>query len=147
EAILAHRKDLARAATSRVTEELAAMLRGGHALPTFLLLREVRLLDVLLPELSDELRRIDPEHPGGAGHYFWTLLEVLDAERRRGRSFDEAVYFAILGLPLLRAEIARVRPGGNAEPSLLIAKTNAVIDPLATTLSAPNALVHRVKSI
>lgn len=147
EAILAHRKDLARAATPRVTEELAAMLRGGHALPTFLLLRELGLLDVLLPDLSDELRRIDPEHAGGAGHYFWTLLEVLDAERRRGRTFDEAVYFALLALPLLRAEIARTRPDGNAEPALLIAKTNAIVDPLALALSAPNALVHRVKSI
>jgi len=147
EAILVHRKDLARAATPRVTEELAAMLRGGHALPTFLLLRELGLLDVLLPDLSDELRRIDPEHAGGAGHYFWTLLEVLDAERRRGRGFDEAVYFSLLALPLLRAEIRRVRPGGDAEPALLVAKTNAVVDPLALALSAPNALVHRVKSI
>ena len=147
EAILVHRRDLVRAATPRVTEELAAMLRGGHALPTFLLLRELGLLDVLLPDLSDELRRIDPEHAGGAGHYFWTLLEVLDAERRRGRAFDEAVYFSLLALPLLRAEIRRVRPGGDAEPALLIAKTNAVVDPLALALSAPNALVHRVKSI
>ncbi len=147
EAILAHRKELARSATPRVTEELAAMLRGGQALPTFLLLREMGLLDVLLPELSEELRRIDPEHAGGAGHFFWTLLEVLDAERRRGRAFDEAVYFAILALPLLRAELARVRPGGRAEPSLLVAKTNAVVDPLALALSAPNALVHRIKSI
>ncbi|HET9793395.1 MAG TPA: polynucleotide adenylyltransferase PcnB, partial [Thermoanaerobaculia bacterium] len=147
EAILSHRKDLARSATPRVTEELAAMLRGGQALPTFLLLREMGLLDVLLPELSDELRRIDPEHAGGAGHFFWTILEVLDAERRRGRVFDEAVYFAVLALPLLRAELARVRPGGRAEPSLLVAKTNAVVDPLALALSTPNALVHRVKSI
>jgi poly(A) polymerase len=147
EAILEHRKDLARSATPRVTEELAAMLRAGQALPTFLLLREMGLLDVLLPDLSAELRRIDPEHAGGAGHFFWTLLEVLDAERRRGRGFDEAVYFAILALPLLRAELARVRPGGRAEPSLLVAKTNAVVDPLALALSAPNALVHRIKSI
>ncbi len=147
EAILSHRKDLARSATPRVTEELAAMLRGGQALPTFLLLREMGLLDVLLPELSEELRRLDPEHSGGAGHFFWTLLEVLDAERRRGRWFDEAVYFALLALPLLRAELARVRPGGRAEPSLLVAKTNAVVDPLALALSAPNALVHRIKSI
>jgi poly(A) polymerase len=147
EAILSHRKDLARSATPRVTEELAAMLRAGQALPTFLLLREMGLLDVLLPDLSEELRRIDPEHSGGAGHFFWTLLEVLDSERRRGRGFDEAVYFAMLALPLLRAELARARPAGRAEPSLLVAKTNAVVDPLALALSAPNALVHRVKSI
>jgi poly(A) polymerase len=147
EAILRHRKELARSATPRVTEELTGMLRGGHALPTFLLLRELGLLEVILPDLSAELRRIDPEHPGGAGHYFWTLLEVLDAERRRGRSFDDSVYFALLALPLLRAELRRARPAGPAEPSLVIAKANEIVEPLAASLAAPNALVHRVKSL
>ena len=147
EAILRHRKELVRSATPRVTEELTGMLRGGHALPTFLLLREMGLLDVILPDLSTELRRIDPEHPGGTGHYFWTLLEVLDAERRHGRSFDDAVYFSLLALPLLRAELRRARPAGPAEPGLVIAKANEVVGPLAASLAAPNALVHAVKSI
>lgn len=147
EAILRHRKELVRSATPRVTEELTGMLRGGHALPTFLLLREMGLLDVILPDLSKELRRIDPEHPGGTGHYFWTLLEVLDAERRHGRTFDDSVYFAILALPLLRAELRRVRPAGPADPALVIAKANEVVEPLAASLAAPNALVHGVKSI
>ena len=84
EAILDHRKEIVKSAPPRVTEEIAQMLRGGHALPTFLLLREVGLLDVLLPELADVLREIDPEHPHGTGHLFWALLDVLDAERRRG---------------------------------------------------------------
>ncbi len=147
EAILEHRKDLARSATPRVTEELTGMLRGGHALPTFLLLRELGLLEVILPDLAAELRRIDPEHSGGAGHYFWTLLEVLDAERRRGRDFDDSVYFALLALPLLRSELRRARPAGPAEPGLVIAKAHEIVEPLAASLAAPNALVHRVKSI
>ncbi|MGH9441492.1 MAG: polynucleotide adenylyltransferase PcnB [Thermoanaerobaculia bacterium] len=147
EAILRHRRELVRSATPRVTEELTGMLRGGHALPTFLLLRELGLLDVILPELSAELRRIDPEHPGGTGHYFWTLLEVLDAERRRGRGFDDSVYFAMLALPLLRAELSRVRPAGDADPAVVIAKANEIVETLAASLAAPNALVHGVKSI
>ena len=147
EAIVRHRKELVRSATPRVTEELTGMLRGGHALPTFLLLRELGLLEVILPDLSAELRRLDPEHPGGAGHYFWTLLEVLDAERRRGRGFDDSVYFALLALPLLRAELRRARPAGAAEASLVIAKANEVVEPLAASLAAPNALIHAVKAI
>jgi len=96
EAILDHRKEIAKSAPPRVTEELSQSLKGGHALPTFLLLREVGLLDVLLPELAQVLREPDPEHPHGAGHLFWALLDVLDAERRRGRVFDDAVLFALL---------------------------------------------------
>ena len=147
EAILRHRKELSRSATPRVTEELTGMLRGGHALATFLLLRELGLLEVILSDLAGELRRIDPEHPGGAGHYFWTLLEVLDAERRRGRTFDDSVYFALLALPLLRSELRRLRPSGPVEPALVITKANEIVEPLAASLAAPNALVHRVKSI
>ena len=49
EAILRHRKEIVKSAPPRVTEELAQALRGGHALPTLLLMREVGLLDVLLP--------------------------------------------------------------------------------------------------
>jgi poly(A) polymerase len=147
EAILRHRKELARSATPRVTEEITGMLRGGHALATFLLLRELGLLEVILPDLASELRRIDPEHPGGAGHYFWMLLEVLDAERRRGRAFDDSVYFALLALPLLRSELRRLRPDGPVEPALAITKANEIVEPLAASLAAPNALVHRVKSI
>jgi poly(A) polymerase len=147
EAILLHRRELTRSAAPRVSEELAAMLHGGHALPTFLLLRELGLLDVLLPELADELRARDEEHPAGAGHLFWALLEVLDAERRRGRSFDEAVPFSLLAVPQLRAELKRLRPDRAPEPGLVTAKTTEIVDPIALRLALPNALVHRIKSL
>lgn len=147
EAIQEHRRELVRSAPPRVTEEILAMLRGGHALPTFLLLREMGLLDVILPDLALELRHFDPDHPGGAGHVFWSLLEVLDAERRRGRQFDEAVHLAVLVWPLLRAEVKRQRPEGAPEPALVVAKLNEIVDPLALRLSLPNAATHRTKSI
>src|SRR4029077_20649674 len=101
EAILRHRKEIVKSAPPRVTEELAQALRGGQALPTLLLMREVGLLDALLPELAAVLRQIDPDHEKGTGHLFWALLEVLDAERRRGRAFDDAVLFALLFIPIV----------------------------------------------
>lgn len=147
EAIQIHRRELARSSPPRVTEELMAMLRGGHALPTFLLLREMGLLEAILPDLADVLRAPDPEHPGGTGHVFWSLLEVLDAERRRGRTFDDSVYLAALAWPLLRAEIRRLRPAAAPEPSLLVTKLNDIVNPLALRLALPNLATHRMKSI
>jgi poly(A) polymerase len=145
-AIQRHRRELAKSAAPRVTDEIAAILRGGQALPTFLLLREMGLLEVLLPELAAELSGIDPGHSGGAGHAFWSLLEVLDAERRRGRQFDDVVSFAILVWPLLRAAVRRAgRP--SPEPALVLTRLNETADSFALRLALPNALLHRVKAI
>jgi poly(A) polymerase len=145
EAILDHRKEIAKSAPPRVTEELAQMLRGGHALPTFLLLREVGLLDVLLPELATVLREIDPEHPHGTGHLFWALLDVLDAERRRGRTYEDAVLFALLVLPIARAALRERSPDGEPSPAVLATVLEDLVTPLAIRMSWPHAVTHRIK--
>ncbi|MFN2385456.1 MAG: polynucleotide adenylyltransferase PcnB [Thermoanaerobaculia bacterium] len=145
EAILVHRKEIAKSAAPRVTEELVQSLKGAHALPTFLLLRELGLLDVLLPELADVLREHDPEHPHGAGHLFWALLEVLDAERRRGRPFEDAVLFALLFLPIVRERVRRQAPGGEPSPALLATILEETVDLMARRMALPNAVVHRAK--
>ncbi len=145
EAILRHRKEIVKSAPPRVTEELAQSLRGGHALPTLLLLREVGLLDVLMPELAAVLRQIDPDHAHGTGHLFWALLDVLDAERRRGRVFDDAVLFALLFLPIVRSRVRDASPEG--EPDLLALSTiiEEVVSPLAFRMSLPRAATDRIK--
>jgi len=145
EAILAHRKEIAKSAPPRVTEELAQMLRGGHALPTFLLLREVGLLDALLPELAAVLREIDPDHPHGTGHLFWSLLDSLDGERRRGRTFEDAVLFALLVLPVVRAAVRQRTRDGDPSPGLLATILEEVVTPVAIRMAWPHAISHRIK--
>jgi poly(A) polymerase len=145
EAILDHRKEIAKSAPPRVTEEVSQMLRGGHALPTFLLLREVGLLDVLLSELALVLREIDPDHPHGAGHLFWALLDVLDAERRRGREFDDAVLFSLLFLPVVRSRLNAMRLSADPDPGRLVAMLEEVVTPVAIQMALPNAVSHRIK--
>jgi poly(A) polymerase len=145
EAILRHRKELAKSAPPRVTEELAQALRGGHALPTLLLMREVGLLDVLLPELTAALRLIDPDHARGTGHLFWALLDVLDAERRRGRAFDDAVLFALLFVPIVRARVRDIAPDGDPDPGRLSVVIEDVVSPLAFRMSLPRAATDRIK--
>jgi len=145
EAILRHRKEIAKSAPPRVTEELAQALRGGHALPTLLLMREVGLLDVLLPELASVLRQIDPDHARGTGHLFWALLDVLDAERRRGRVFDDAVLFALLYLPIVRAHVREAAPDREPDPGRLAVIIEDVVAPLALRMSLPRAAADRIK--
>ncbi len=145
EAILRHRKEIVKSAPPRVTEELAQALRGGHALPTWLLMREVGLLDVLLPELAAVLRQPDPEHAGGTGHLFWALLDVLDAERRRGRAYDDAVLFALVILPIVRARVHEIAPDGEPDPGRLAAVMEDVVSPLALRMALPRAVAERIK--
>ncbi|HXM75578.1 MAG TPA: poly(A) polymerase, partial [Thermoanaerobaculia bacterium] len=145
EAILECRRDIVKSAPPRVTEELLQSLRGGHALPTFLLLREVGLLDALFPELASVLREIDPDHPHGTGHVFWALLDALDAERRRGRVFDDAVLFGLFFLPIARARVQQAAPGGDPEPGLLGQILENLVPPVAIRMSLPNAVSHRIQ--
>ncbi len=145
EAILRHRKEIVKSAPPRVTEELAQALRGGHALPTLLLMREVGLLDALLPELATVLRQIDPDHARGTGHLFWALLEVLDAERRRGRVFGDAVLFALLFIPIVRGRVREAFPDGDPEPNRLSTIIEEVVSPLAFRMSLPRAATDRIK--
>lgn len=145
EAILDHRKEIVKSAPPRVTEELAQSLKGGHALTTFLLLRELGLLDALLPELAEVLRETDPEHPHGTGHLFWALLDVLDAERRRGRVFEDAVLFSLFFLPVVRARVRDAAPDGEPSPALLSTLLEDLVNPIAVRMSLPHAVSHRVK--
>jgi poly(A) polymerase len=145
EAILAHRREIIKSAPPRVTEELSQSLKGGHALTTFLLLREVGLLDVLLPELAEVLREADPEHPHGTGHLFWELLDVLDAERRRGRGFEDAVLFALFFLPIIRAGVRSRTPDGDPSPGVLSSLLEDLVTPIGVRMALPHAVSHRIK--
>jgi hypothetical protein len=112
-------------------------------------MREVGLLDVLLPELASVLRVIDADadsqYARGTGHLFWALLEVLDAERRRGRAFDDAVHFALLFVPIVRARVREASPGGEPDPSRLATIIEDVVSPLAFRMSLPRASTDRIK--
>ncbi len=145
EAILRHRREIVKSAPPRVTEELAQALRGGHALPTLLLMREVGLLDALLPELASVLRQIDPDHSRGTGHLFWALLEVLDAERRRGRKYEDALLFSLLFVPIVRARVRAEVPEGEPDPGKLSVIIEDVVSPLAFRMSLPRATTDRIK--
>ncbi|MEM7198665.1 MAG: polynucleotide adenylyltransferase PcnB [Planctomycetota bacterium] len=66
--------DLARAAPPRMLEEILKLLRGGHSLGAFQILRDIGALRVILPVVADFLT----EAPEQDRVRFWRTLEALD---------------------------------------------------------------------
>ncbi|MCB9887168.1 MAG: polynucleotide adenylyltransferase PcnB [Planctomycetes bacterium] len=98
--------DLARAAPPRVLEEILRLLRGGHALDSFQLLRDVGALRTLVPVVAEFLATASHEHRVA----FWRLLEALDHQVQEGHVPGNAVLLAVLFVePVLAA--AENNPG------------------------------------
>ncbi len=66
--------DLARSAPPRLLEEILRLLRGGHSLDSFQILRDIDAIEVMLPVLGGYLREADAEERVR----FWRILEALD---------------------------------------------------------------------
>jgi poly(A) polymerase len=66
--------DLTRSAPPRLLEEILRLLRGGHALDSFQLLRDIGAIGVVLPVIGKYLAAADTEERV----VFWHMLEALD---------------------------------------------------------------------
>jgi hypothetical protein len=70
---------------------------------------------------------------------------VLDAERRRGRVYGDAVLFALFFLPIVRARVREAAPDGEPSPALLATLIEDLVTPLAFRMALPHAVSHRIK--
>ena len=84
--------DLTRAAPPRLLEEILRLLRGGHAVESFQLLRDIGALQVMLPVVADYLKSAQaPER-----NSFWRCLEALDDLCASGAEVSSAVLLGTL---------------------------------------------------
>jgi poly(A) polymerase len=120
--------DLVRAAPPRLLEEILRLLRGGHALDSFMLLRDVGALKSLVPVLAEFLatarhdQRVD----------FWRLLEALDHRvADTGRVPQNAV---LLGVLLVCPVLAKVELNPGRSPSSI---AEELLGPLGQSLRLP----------
>ena len=95
--------DLARSAPPRLLEEILRLLRGGHALASFQLLRDIEALRVVLPVVSDFLAGADRSDRVR----FWRTLEALDQRVLWGDEIPNAVLLGALFAAPVRAESGR----------------------------------------
>ena len=124
--------DLVRSAPPRVLEEILRLLRSGHSLDSFQLLREVGALKCLLPVLAEFLatarhdQRVD----------FWRLLEALDHRVQDGHlpanhlASNGVMLGALLVCPVL-AKVER-NPGRSAS-----SVAEELLGPLSNSLRLP----------
>lgn len=95
--------DLVRAAPPRVLEEILRLLRSGHSLESFQLLRDVGALRVILPLLGDHLS--SASQPSRVT--FWRTLEALDLRIQNGYTPANAVLLGALFAGAVLDEAAR----------------------------------------
>jgi len=94
EAIHQHRRELEKASPARVTEEIAQLLRCGHAGAAMQWMLELGLLEVLLPEAYAMLAADER----GLGD-FGQILPVIDRLIASGRELPDTVLLAALLMP------------------------------------------------
>lgn len=119
--------DLERSAPPRVLEEILRLLRGGHALESFQILRDVGALKVILPLVGRYLA----EAPQAERVVFWRLLEALDQKVAR----DEVPSNPVLLGALLTRPVARVAESQpNRSPTVI---AEELLGPFAQSLRLP----------
>ena len=94
EAIHRHRKELDKASPARVTEEIAQLLRCGHAGAAMQWMLDLGLLEVMLPEAYAMVAAGER----GLGD-FGQILPVIDRMVRSGRQLSDIGLLAALLLP------------------------------------------------
>lgn len=144
DALRENRMELRKSAAPRVTEELLDPLRRGWGSETYRIWHEAGLLEVLLPELDEEIHA----HTGKAAFapLFWRLLAESDRRVLAGEKFPDAALLGVVMLPLLFAAIRRRSgEGKRVDASRLLLVLEDVVNPLAARLTLPNHAVHLLK--
>jgi len=130
-AIEAQRAELSKAAIPRLYEEMVRLLSGGAAAKSVALLDELRLLEILSPELSAARAHLPPE---------WASVEkgLLEALNRRKSGPDvipHGLYFAALFWPLVKGLGSLLN--ADAQPNEMRTLAETMMLPMAVRLSVP----------
>ena len=129
--------DLVRSAPPRLFEEILRLLRGGHSLDSFQLLRDVGATKSLIPVLAEFLATAPHEERVD----FWRLLQALDHRIQDGHTPNSGVLLgALLVCPVL-AKVAR-NPGRSASSI-----ADDMLSPLCADLRLPRRDAGCVKRI
>jgi poly(A) polymerase len=119
--------DLVRSAPPRLLEEILRLLRSGHALDSFQLLRDVGAMQSLLPVVADHLAAA----PHDERVDFWRLLQALDDRVLDRGAPPNGVLLGVLFAQPVAAAAAR-RP--DRSPSSI---AEDLLGPFCATLRLP----------
>jgi poly(A) polymerase len=144
-AIASTKGEIRKSAAPRVTEELLDPLRRGWGTGTYKIWSEMGILQILLPELENEIGpRANPASPSRI--VFWKMLADADARRQKGEFLSDATLLGMVFIPLVLAAIRlRAGDGKPIDPSRILLVLEEVVNPVAARLALSNLTVHLVK--
>jgi len=131
-AMISHHSEVQKSAAPRVLEEIYRLLRSGAAVESMVLMSEIGLLGLLLPEVSGWLR----DRPAVLDSY----LGLLDARVQAGEMPSNAALLIVLAAPAL----APLFDDATA-PRDLLGFIESTFDPMAARLRVARRDVERVR--
>jgi len=140
EALISERWEIPKSAPPRILEEILRTMRGGSARRSYQLMRELGVMEVILPRFEKFLAS-NEENVFEQRMHFWEGLEAVDELRADGVELSAATLLGCLLLPPLRAE---------AESRGLDLDSPAVVDELlptfATEMHVPRREFERLRA-
>lgn len=132
-AMITHRFEILKSPPPRVLEEIFRLMKGGAALESLLLLGEIGLLEVMLPELAERLKTA----PAALDPY----LALLDERVHRGDVPSNAVLLVLLAAP----ELVPVFDDSSDRLRGATELIDAVLEPLCLRLKVARRDAERAK--
>lgn len=141
EAIFAYRKELEKASPARVTEEIAQLLRCGHAGAAMQWMLDLGLLEVILPEAYAMLTA----RSRGLGELN-QILPVIDSLVAEGRELPDTALLAAVLLPkaLLRRDEIEAEQGRPMSRAAIEAMIQAEIEPFLQRFTLSNLKAQQI---
>ncbi|HYI84391.1 MAG TPA: polynucleotide adenylyltransferase PcnB [Acetobacteraceae bacterium] len=141
EAIHDFRKELAKASPARVTEEIAQLLRCGHAGAAMQWMLELGLLEIILPEAYSMLSA----RSRGLGE-FSQILPVIDALVGEGRELPDTALLAAILLPmvLLRRDDIEAQTGKPMARAAIEVMIQEEIEPFLRRFTLSNLKAQQI---
>ena len=136
-ALCRHRKELDKASKARLIEEVYKLFGFGASEATFRLLHEVRLLEVVFPQLADDFK-----HDCKRMAMVWKYLAALDADEAVVSPPTPALMLATLFYASVRRRVDRA--GADGHPVDVASVARDVLEPIAREAQMPKRVYYQV---
>ena len=139
-AIQKHRKDLRRASSARMADELLNLLKSGAAEPAFRSMWRLGLLEILHNDLYRALEHAQAEQ-------FFNDLTVADARAKKQRPLRDVTLFSLLFTPQLQSAVSAMETGkgGRLSKGEFLVKVEQAVDRAEPLFQFPNRRRHQIK--
>ncbi len=140
-AVVSQRAELGKAAVARLYEEILRLLNGGAAAESILLMDELRLLEVLIPEVSATLARADDEQY----ERIFNLLNTYDDVIAKGKKIPNGILLAGILWPVVESVLAEL--SSEIRPVQARELIEEITRPFAVRLSVPRRAMETALAV